>query len=145
MGTDATNPDAEGYDEFVVEKQESSEVHATELADYGLMRNGLWAEDRPMSFRIEDNAWRPVDTAMAGLDNWVEKHHSWVRISEDSQLEEGGRVTGDFQIYLSGDQSASNLVVQGSFEVDSLQVDRWAYGVLEDEIRERNDTVVCEY
>ena len=94
--------------------------------------------------KFEDNQWRPIDGAEAGLDNWVEHHTSWVRVDEDSNLEVGGSASGEFQILLGGSEAASQMVVRGTFNVPEIQEEKWGYGVLEDELREQNGTVLCE-
>jgi len=140
IGMDAQSPSDSQYQAAVNAEKALAEAQALELENYGLMDGKF-----PMEFKVEGNEWRPVDLAMAGLDNWVERHHSWVRIHRDSKVEAGGEVKGDFQIYMAGFESASALVVRGEFNVPSLKEDKWAYPVLEDEIRERNNTEVCEF
>ena len=64
-------------------------------------------------FKIEGNEWRPVDRR---LQDWTTgwKPPFMGSIKEGAVFEEGGSVEGDFQIYLVGFESASNLVVRGS-------------------------------
>lgn len=88
-----------------------------------------------MEVRLEDNLWRPLDDLQGGLDGWTERNYSWVRIKNGSDIKEGGKVEGDFQITMSGLESNSQMVVRGEFKVDELKVDKWAYPVLEDELR----------
>ena len=140
IGMDAMSPSDSQYQSAVNVERALADAQATELENFGLKD-----PEFPMEFRVEGNEWRPVDLAMAGLDNWVERHHSWVRIHRDSELVVGGEVKGDFQMYMAGFESASALVIRGEFSVPSLREDKWAYPVLEDEIRERNDTEVCEF
>ena len=158
IGADATNPNPEGYAAAVESIGQTYATYAEELQRAGFMvapKNigdsgreiDIDGEATPLlfDFKIEGNEWRPVDLATAGLDNWVEAHHSWVRVKDGAEFEAGGKVEGDFQIYLAGFESASNLVVRGSFSVPSLADDPWGYGILEDEVREKNGTTVCEF
>ena len=65
--------------------------------------NGASIGETPaFSHKIEDNSWRPFDASNAGLDGWAELHTSWVRVKDPSQIKEGGKVEGDFQIYYIG-------------------------------------------
>ena len=138
IGADARNPDPEGYADWVSWFNETADVWAAELNTYaGLSYEGY-------DYKVEGNEWRPIDETESGLDNWVEVHRSWVKIDDSSVMEAGGRVSGDFQIYLSGYEAISQMVVQGSFVVDEVQAEKWHNGVLEDELRERNNTPVCE-
>jgi len=158
VGADATNPNPDGYSQAVDTVTSNYATYAEELQRAGFMvaPKGIGdggrvvdidGEETPLlfDFKIEDNAWRPIDLATAGLDNWIEAHHSWVRIKDGSTFEVGEKVEGDFQIYLAGFESASNLVVRGTFVVNELGDDPWGYGVLEDEMREKNGTVPCEF
>jgi hypothetical protein len=47
----------------------------------------------------------------------------------------GGSVEGDFQILLHGYDSETRVVVQGTFKVEEIKEDKYAYPVLEDERR----------
>lgn len=93
--------------------------------------------------RTESNSWRPIDDRDAGLDGWAEVASSWVRIADGAQLEVGGQASGDFQIMLQGFESSSFMVVSGTFEVDKIRKDAWAYPNLEDEKRDENGTPYC--
>ena len=53
-----------------------------------------------------------------------------------------GTATGDFQIYLVGRESGSNMVIRGSFDINNIREDNWGYPVLEDELIEQNETPV---
>ncbi len=139
VGVDATSPSDAQYAAAVSSEVASADAQQHELYDFGLM------DKDDFEFKVEGNEWRPIDLATAGLDNWIERHHSWVRLDNTSKVEVDGKVSGDFQIFLAGFESASYLVVRGNFNVASLQEDRWGYPVLEDEIRERNKTEACEF
>ena len=158
VGADATNPNPADYAAAVDSVSGTYATYAEELQRAGFMSSpagvssdfrtiDIEGEETPLlfDFKIEGNEWRPIDLSSAGLDNWIEAHHSWVRIKDGAEFVEGGAVEGDFQIYLAGFESASNMVVRGSFSVPSLRADKWGYGVLEDEMREKNGTVACEF
>jgi len=119
-------------EDFIAEESFSTALDQTE-----------WIENAGASYdgwnyqvKLEDNLWRPLDTVPGGLDGWTERNYSWVRIKDGSNIKEGGSVKGDFQITLSGIESNSRMVIQGEFTVDELKVDKWAYPVLEEELRE---------
>ncbi len=124
----------------------------TELAcleeDYDVLREawveGIGAFDpknpsEGYQAKFEDNAWRPVDEYTLGLDGWAEVHTSWVRIKNTSTIEPGGSVEGDYQIEYQGSLSASVMLVRGTFKVDKLREDPWAYSILEDVKRAETD------
>ena len=54
------------------------------------------------------------------------------------------KVKGDFQIYYSGEEAGSRLLVRGEFEITELQMDEWGYEVLDDIKREANGTPYCD-
>jgi hypothetical protein len=113
-----------------------AERAATDLDASGWVENaGASYDDWELEVRLEDNLWRPLDTVQAGLDGWTERNYSWVRIKDGSKIQEEGKVSGDFQVVLSGLESNSRFVVRGEFSVDELRVDKWSYPVLEDELR----------
>ncbi len=89
------------------------------------------------SVKLEDNKWRPIDATRAGFDGWTEVHRSWVRIKNGSKMEKDGQVEGDFQMVLAGRQSGSQFIFHGSFKVDRIREDKWAYDFLEDELRNK--------
>ena len=89
--------------------------------------------------KFEDNQWRPVDKTPLGLDGWAEVHTSWVRIKKNSKIEKGGTVEGDYQIQYAGSVSSSQMLVRGTFKVEDLREDIWAYGSLEEEKRADDD------
>jgi hypothetical protein len=93
--------------------------------------------------KIETNTWRPIDETITGLDGWMEVHSSWVRIKNGSKVEEGGKVSGDFQVLYDGAESGSRLLITGEFSVDDLREDQWGYEILEDAKREENNTPFC--
>ncbi|MFT5683918.1 MAG: hypothetical protein ACI8RZ_004850 [Myxococcota bacterium] len=106
---------------------------------------GATSEDGTYTFtqKVEDNQWRPLDTGVSGLDGWMELHHSWVRIKDGATFEVGSAIEGDFQILMGGIDSASRMVVTGSFKVESLREDNNGYPYLEDEKRGDNSTPFC--
>jgi hypothetical protein len=113
-----------------------AERAATGIDASGWVENaGASYDDWELEVRLEDNLWRPLDTVQAGLDGWTERNYSWVRIKDGSKIQEEGKVSGDFQVVLSGLESNSRFVVRGEFSVDELRVDKWSYPVLEDELR----------
>ena len=89
--------------------------------------------------KFEDNQWRPVDQTPLGLDGWAEVHTSWVRIKKNAKIEKGGSVEGDYQIQYQGSVSSSAMLVRGTFKVDDLREDPWAYPFLEDVKRADDD------
>jgi len=93
--------------------------------------------------RVEDNAWRPLDDTRQGLDGWVDLQTSWVRFTKSSDLEVGGSAEGDFQIYYYGAEAGTHMVIHGTFTIDKIKGDRWAYSDLETEQREENGTEYC--
>ncbi len=135
VDADAPNPDA--YAAKVNEITEDAAVWAADLETYGKM-------NKPFEMKIEDNQWRPIDLSQAGFDRWIELNTSWVRISEDSNIEVGGTVKGDYQIFLAGRESDSQVVVRGSFEVPEVGWDRWGYSILEDVKQAENNTITCD-
>ncbi|MGC6509386.1 MAG: hypothetical protein ACON4U_13280 [Myxococcota bacterium] len=113
----------------------------TALADLSLntwepemtVANGASIDETPAFYhKIEDNSWRPFDSSNAGLDGWAELHTSWVRIKDPSQIKEGGKVEGDFQIYYIGTESNSRVLVSGEFKINELKYDQYSYPFFED-------------
>jgi hypothetical protein len=144
IGVDAQSPNPDAYAAAITSIEEMAGVWASEYENYAYMASDN--NDSPLfELKVEGNEWRPLDLSHAGLDNWAEIHHSWVRVADGATYEVGSSVSGDFQIYLAGFESGSNLVVRGSFEIPVLGDDPWAYGDLEAELRERNNTVTCEF
>jgi hypothetical protein len=124
---------ADTYAAYADELNTLAESWGEEMANIA----GATSEDGTYVFteRVEDNQWRPLDAGLSGLDGWMELHHSWVRIKDGATFELGSAIEGDFQILLGGIDSASRMVVIGSFKVDSLREDPWGYPFLEDEKR----------
>ncbi len=91
--------------------------------------------DWTFEHKVEDNLWRQPDVFPSGIDGWMELHQSWVRIASNSKIEKGGTAKGDFQIVLTGAETFSRMVVKGEFDIENIREDRWAYPVLEDELR----------
>jgi hypothetical protein len=116
---------------FVDEELNRVNTDAAEWVELAGATQGDWV----MEVKMEDNIWRPLDTLQGGLDGWTERNYSWVRIKSGSAIKEGGKVEGDFQITMSGLESNSQMVVRGEFTIAELRVDKWAYPVLEDELR----------
>ena len=74
----------------------------------------------------------------------MEMHSSWVQISDDSDVTEGGQVKGDYQILYDALDSRSRVLVKGTFDIPELKSDPWAYPMLEDELREASGETFCE-
>lgn len=96
------------------------------------------------SQKVEDNQWRELDAGLSGLDGWMELHHSWVRVKDNTSFEPGSVVEGDFQIMMGGLDSGSRLLVIGTFKVEDLRTDPWGFPFFEDEKREENNTPFCD-
>lgn len=133
-------PNYEAYTFAVEELVASAETWSTELASFA---GGSAGETASFSHKVESNDWRPINPSNAGLDGWAEVHSSWVRISNDSEVVAGGTVKGDFQIMYTAEESNSQLLVTGSFEIADLKVDSWAYPVLENDKRDEYKTPFC--
>ncbi len=127
--------DANGYPDeqeaFIEQELVDAAIDRAEWVELA----GARAKDWEMEIKVEDNLWRGNDTVNSGLDGWTERNYSWVRIKDGSDIKEGGQVSGDFQIVLSGLESNSRMVIRGEFTVDDLKVDRWAYSLLQEELR----------
>jgi len=80
---------------------------------------------------------------VSGLDGWMEVHSSWIRLQTGQTVAPGENVKGDYQIFYSGQESGSRLLVRGEFEITELDMDRWGYDRLEDVKREENGTPYC--
>jgi len=152
------NPDYEGLAAYGEEIAAAADVYDDEPCIYGKADHALHGGTAPtdsepgvcgFEFKVEDNSWRPVDVDGAGLDNWVELHHSYVRLKNTDgnrpNVEVGGSVSGDYQIYLTGFESASGMMIRGSFEVDDIRKDRWGYDDLEAQKYEESGREPCEY
>jgi hypothetical protein len=106
--------------------------------------NGLLDEgEARFEHKIETNMWRPIDGTVSGLDGWMEVHSSWIRLQTGQTVAPGEKVKGDYQIFYSGQESGSRLLVRGEFEITELDMDRWGYDLLEDVKREENGTPYC--
>ena len=133
-------PDYEAYAQAVENLQAQSDLWATQLAMYA----GANIDGAPaFTHKVEGNEWRPINTSNSGLDGWGEVHASWVRISNDSVVEPGGTVKGDFQITYTASESNSHMLIKGSFEIPDLKEDPWSYPILEDVKRTEKDTPFC--
>jgi hypothetical protein len=133
-------PDYDAYDNAVTELATTAETWGTELAMFA----GANVDGTPaFSHKVESNTWRPINNSNAGLDGWAETHSSWVRLSNDSDITDGGMAKGDFQILYTADESNSQILVKGSFVIPELKVDAWAYPMLEDDKREEYETEFC--
>jgi hypothetical protein len=111
-----------------------AEVHeAVEIA--GAYSGDIAAPSWVYGVKVEDNKWRPLDGVLTGFDGWTEIHRSWVRIKDGSKIEPDGSVEGDFQMVLSGRQSGSQFAFRGTFKVERIREDKWAYNFLEDDLR----------
>lgn len=109
---------------------------ALDRAEWVENAGAYFGNEWQMDVKVEDNLWRPIDSIQSGLDGWTERNYSWVRIKSGSEVKVGGKVTGDFQVVLSGLESNSRMVVRGEFTIDELREDKWAYSFLEDDLRE---------
>lgn len=126
--------------------QDDAEAWAREISHVAMAGTGVdEAIDGDPGFvhRTESNFWRPIDDRDAGLDGWAEVSSSWIRVKDGSTLEEGGSAEGDFQILLEGFESSSVMVVEGTFKVDRIRGDKWAYPDLEEQKRDENGTPYC--
>ncbi|MCB9665839.1 MAG: hypothetical protein H6732_17150 [Alphaproteobacteria bacterium] len=120
---------------------------ATELQRYGARAskdlpgggNGI-PSLRPQT---HDNFWRQPDAEFEGLDGWQELHYSWIWFAPGSELEEGGRASGQFSILFDGQSTTSRMLVRGSFTVESWVRDFWTTAYLPIEKLEENGTEVC--
>lgn len=141
---DRSNPDMAVYAEKAAELVALADGWDGEIN--GVAMNGAAPVDGDSSaftLMVEDNDWRPIDTHEEGLDGWMEVSSSWVKIKSGSTLEVGGSAEGEFQIFMEGLESSSAMVVRGSFVVDKIRKDKWAYPDLEDEKREENGEPYC--
>lgn len=135
----------DAYDERAAQLQGLSGTWANELLTLGGAHTGATCDDAGVCIcedgsicfehKVEDNKWRPVDSQLAGLDGWMEVHSSWVRFDSSSDLSVGGSAKGDYQILFQGELTSSRLLVKGTFEIEEIREDRWAYGNLEEEKR----------
>lgn len=127
------NREAPDYDAYVESTTALSAVSTDTWATEMSVANGASLGETPyFEHKVEDNTWRPFDSSNSGVDGWAELHSSWVRIKDPSQIKEGGKVEGDFQIYYLGAESNSRLLVKGEFVITELPIDEWAYPFLED-------------
>ncbi len=143
LSLDPADPDMAGYEAFADSVREAARGWALELtnepaADFGYTFKGY-------DLKVEDNTWRPIDASSAGLDGWIELDASWVRLDRrGDDIEEGGEVSGDFQITFDAIDSGSRVAVRGTFEIPEIHGDPWGYEQLYDEKREENQTPTCE-
>jgi hypothetical protein len=103
-----------------------------------------YTDGTEFTHRVEGNLWRPVDNTVEGLDGWAEVHSSWVILDKGSDLEEGGHASGSFQILFDGAQSASALLVHGTFDTDKIKADPWGYDDLQEQLRDESNMPFCE-
>jgi hypothetical protein len=64
-------------------------------------------------------------------------------IKDGADLEVGGSAEGDFQIFYYGAEAGTHMVLHGTFKIDKIKGDPWAYSDLETEQREENGTEYC--
>lgn len=115
--------------DMAADLQTSSDEWAAELTDVlGAQVDGEPAFD----VKVEDNSWRASDDVPVGLDRWAEAHTSWVRVKDGSKIEPGGTAEGDFQIIYQASESASYVLVTGTWKVEDIQEDKWGYEELEE-------------
>jgi len=128
------------YDSLIANMDESTSNWANEMVSVA----GAWASDAAaFEYKLEDNTWRDVDISYSGFDGWIEMHSSWVRIEKSATFEVGSSLSGDFQILFDGFESSSRIVVRGTFTIDELREDPWAYPILEDEERAEHGSEYC--
>ncbi len=157
-GMNYENPNYDGMEEYAESITPDLQAYLDEpclygLADYDLSGGDAESEEESeecgFDMKVESNSWRPVDIDGAGLDNWIEGQHSWVRLENvdgaKPVIEEGATVKGDFQLYMGGYESASGMIVRGSFDVENIRKDRWGYDDLRSEKFEESGTEPCEY
>ena len=90
-----SDTDPASYNDAIATFNENATNWASEMTDVA----GANIDGQPAFIhKTEDNLWRPINATNSGLDGWSEMHTSWVRISDDSTIEKGGTVKGDFQI-----------------------------------------------
>ena len=148
--------DGGGEDFMFVEDRNDVDYAGYDAAVSALVdQAGIWQDERAVTtganidgepaftHKVEGNQWRPINPSAAGLDGWSEVHSSWVRLSKDSEVVEGGNVSGDFQILFTAVESNSQILVKGAFEIESLREDAWSYPILEDSKRAENSTTFC--
>jgi hypothetical protein len=134
-------PDLDAYAEWASELQTRADTWELEVTEVA----GAHVDGDPMfEHKVEDNIWRPIDLDPAGLDGWMEMHSSWVRISNDSDVTEGGSVSGNYQILYDATDSSSRILVNGTFDIPELRTDPWAYPLLEDQLRDASGNPYCE-
>jgi hypothetical protein len=136
-----TEPDYDQYAETIATITERSDGWSQEITTTSMPPG----EDGSVYFshKIEDNLWRPINSTNTGLDGWLEMHSSWVRIKDTATFVEGSPVEGDFQISYQALESNSRVIVKGSFSIEALKSDPWAYPILEDQKRLENGTEFC--
>ncbi len=137
---DREDPDASLAEPAYTAWQDTSDLYVDELVSVAGAQVG---EEAAFSHKLETNEWREMDRSDSGFDGWIDTYNSWVRIKDGSKFEQGGTVEGDYQIYYVGFESASRVLVSGTFKVDKLREDPWAYPILENEKREENETAFC--
>jgi len=71
------------------------------------------------------NDWRTHNGRAPGLDGWGELVYSWVMLTPDSNVEQGGNMHGFFSIVLDGDDSQTRIFVQGEFDVPKIKREKW--------------------
>lgn len=106
------------------------------------------AEKFKANYRVHSNAWRPDEGLERGLNNWVEVPFGYVRLKDftpGDAIEAGdANISGDFQMYLGGQETASRLYVSGTFTINHItQIDNFS-PTLEDIKQEENSTPACK-
>lgn len=136
---DREKPDMAQYAAYADALATQADTWAVEMSE----TLGATQDDWSFTHKTESNDWREIDASNAGIDGWMEMHASWIRVKGNPSFELGTAVEGDFQLLYQGLESGSRLIVKGTFKVDSLREDPWAYPFLEDEKREENKTPFC--
>ncbi|NOY26482.1 MAG: hypothetical protein GXP62_11470 [Oligoflexia bacterium] len=141
---DRADPDMDAYAATADDLRTLADGWAAEID--GIAINGIDPAQADLSsfgHKVEDNTWRPVDLTVAGIDGWMQVDASWVKFKPGTNLVEGGSAEGEFQIYFEGFESASVMMVTGTFKVDKIRKDKWAYPLLASDKRDENGTPFC--
>jgi len=139
-----------GVDDFPGASDKTLEEWSDSIQAYLTDNNDLSrmvGSDFPISYRVNSNAWRPADALEPGMDQWAEVDLGYVRIKNPQDIAAGklkNPVTGDFQIYLEGANSASKLFIKGSFTIDHISEDTFYNPTLEAAKVEENQPSRCE-
>ncbi|MEC7987745.1 MAG: hypothetical protein VX278_21430 [Myxococcota bacterium] len=135
-----SEPDYDAYNATIATLNESSERWEAEMTQTAMAS----LDGTPyFEHKVEDNLWRPINSTNTGFDGWFEIHSSWVRIKDGATFEVDSPLEGDFQIAYQALESNSRILVRGSFSIEALREDPWAYPILENDKRLENETDFC--